>query len=308
VRTFTVGVPGGSLFVYAWGDADCQPLLYWDGLGGSGRHANEIAPVLAEEYGLRVLAPDPPGHGRSGRWPATTYRPSGLAELAAELLSALDVERAAFLGFSWGGRVGCSFAALYSERCSSLALVEGGHYRAPPPAGDDAADLAACVAEARSEREEETFPSWEAYFDYERASLRRWSPALEEAHRGVMREEDGGVAPILQVEALGAIKHGNRVEPVTETYAAIRAAGVPVLLVVAARPTGSDVDAAVARFRAALPLARIESIPDAIHDLVSFAPRQLAELVGGFVSGPADAAGPMTPRPRGVAGRAQPPP
>ena len=284
MRRSTVAVPGGSLFVYEWGRPGDPALLYWDGLGGTGLHANELAPILVEEYGLRVLAPDPPGHGRSDRRPTEAYRPSKLAELAAELLSALDVEQATFAGFSWGARVGCSFAALFPRRCSSLALVEGGHYRAPAPAGDPAADLAACSEEARAEREEETFPSWEAFFAFERESLRRWTDAVEEAHRAVMREEDGSVAPILDAETLGAIKHGGRLEPVTETYPAIAAARVPVLLLVAEQTGSDEARQAVARFRAALPEARVESIPDAIHDLVSFAPREVATRIGSLVN------------------------
>jgi pimeloyl-ACP methyl ester carboxylesterase len=46
-----------------------------------------------------VVAPDPPGHGRSPALPLDSYLPS-LASLAADLLSALGIERAAFLGFS----------------------------------------------------------------------------------------------------------------------------------------------------------------------------------------------------------------
>ena len=53
-----------------------------------------------------------------------------------------------------------------------------------------------------------------------------------------------------------------------------------VLLVVAA---GLETEA-VARFRKALPDARVESIPDGIHDLVSFAPEQVARLVGELVT------------------------
>lgn len=268
--------------MYEWGDPDATPLLYWDGLGGTGLHANEIAPVLGEAFGFRVIAPDPPGHGRSSDRSAEAYRPSRLAGLAAGLLTWLDLEEAVFVGFSWGGRVGCSFAAFFPERCSCLALVEGGHYRAPSPVGDAEADLAACVSEARQEREEESFSSWDAYLAYERESLRRWTPAVEEAHRVVMREEDGRVVPILAPEALGAIKHGNRIEPVTETYPAIAAAQMPVLLLTAAtKGNGAE---AVIRFRAALPDALVESIPDAIHDLISFAPTEVATRVGAFAT------------------------
>jgi pimeloyl-ACP methyl ester carboxylesterase len=191
------------------------------------------------------------------------------------LLTELGVEQAAFLGFSWGARVGCWFAARFPERITALALVEGGHHRSLRPTG-----LRAAIAEARAEREDETFDSWEAYLAYERESLRRWTPELEEAHRAVMVEEAGRVAPVLSAEALGAINRGSRLEPVAEAYPAIAAAGMPVLLVVSSELARDSVE----RFRAALPEARVERIPDSIHDLVSFAPREVARLVGTFAA------------------------
>lgn len=265
----------GPLFVYEWGEQDAPALLYWDGLGGTGLHANEIGPLLADEHGFRVIAPDPPGHGRSPVPAADEFRPSRLAAIAAALLSELGVERAAFLGFSWGARVGCWFAGRFPDRVTALALVEGGHHGSLPPTG-----LEAAIDEARAEREDETFDSWEAYLTYERESLRRWTPELEEAHRAVMAEEDGRVAPILSAETLGAINQGSRLEPVAEAYPLIASAGVPGLLVVASGLAGES----VARFRAALPEARVETIPDAIHDLVSFAPGEVARLVGTFAA------------------------
>ena len=53
------------------------------------------------------------------------------------------------------------------------------------------------------------------------------------------------------------------------------------MLLVVASGVGPE---SVERFRAALPDARIESISDGIHDLISFAPERIAVLVGEFVS------------------------
>ena len=265
----------GPLFVYEWGEHDAPVLLYWDGLGGTGLHANEIGRLLVRVHGLRVIAPDAPGHGRSPPLAPDEFRPSRLAALAADLLSELGVERAAFLGFSWGGRVGCWFAARFPERTTALALVEGGHHGSVTPTG-----LMAAIEEARAEREGETFAGWDAFIGFESKALRRWTPALEEAHRAVMQEENGRVAPILSAEVLGAINQGSRLEPVADAYPKLAAAAVPVLLVV----TSAIESVAVERFRAALPDARLESIPDGIHDLVSFAPERVARLVGEFVT------------------------
>jgi pimeloyl-ACP methyl ester carboxylesterase len=238
-------------------------------------HANEIGPILADEYGLHIVAPDPPGHGASPAGEADSFRPVQLAATAADLLSELGVDRAVFLGFSWGGRVGMWFAARSPERTTALVLVEGGHHSSGAPTG-----LEAAIEEARAEREEETFASWEDYFAYERESLRRWTPALEAAHRAVMREEGGRVAPVVSAQVVGAIHEGSRLEPLVEAYPAIAAARIPVLLAVS---DGEDSEA-VARFPAALPGARVESIPDAIHDLISFTPERIADLVGSFVA------------------------
>jgi pimeloyl-ACP methyl ester carboxylesterase len=285
VKASALALRDGPLYVRDWGEAGSPALLYWDGLGGCGLHANELAPVLAREYGLRVISPDPPGHGESPALPADSYRPSVLAEVSADLLAELGVDRAVFVGFSWGARVGCSFAARFPERTVGLALIDGGYVDPGDVGADLTADFATCVAEARQEIEEDSFVSWDAYFAFERESLRRWTPALEAAHRAAMRETDGRVVPILEPETLGAIKHGGRREPATDTYPAIAAAGVPVLLLTAPEPEVPEAaEQGVKRFRAALPEARVESVPDGIHDLVSYAPARVAELIGEFVA------------------------
>jgi pimeloyl-ACP methyl ester carboxylesterase len=235
-----------------------------------------------------VIAPDPPGHGGSPVLPPESYRPSALAGLGADLLAALGVARATFMGFSWGGRIACSFGACFPERAAGLALIDGGYLEwADIPGVDTGADLETCVAQARRGFDDDSFASWNAYFDFERESLGRWTPALAEAHRAAMREADGRVVPILGPDAGGAIRHGEFQEPVPETYPLIRAAGIPVLLLTAPEQPKyqAEADAAIARFRAALPDARVVSMPDAIHDLVSYAPAEVAALVGEFAIG-----------------------
>jgi pimeloyl-ACP methyl ester carboxylesterase len=198
------------------------------------------------------------------------------------LLSALGVARATFVGFSWGGRVACSFGAGFPERTAGLALIDGGYLEWADIEGvDTTADRETCIAQARRGFEDNSFESWDAYFDFERESLRRWTPALAEAHRATMREADGRVVPILEPESRGAIKHGGFQEPVTETYPLIAAAGIPVLLLTAPEEPNyqAAAEAAIARFRASLPDARVVSRPDAIHDLVSYDPAGVAALV-----------------------------
>ena len=236
--------------------------------------------MLADRHGLHVVALDPPGHGASPALPPDAYRPSSLAELTATLLDELGLGRIVFIGFSWGARVGCSFAGRNPERTTALVLIDGGYVEPGDLGADLGADLATCVAEARQEIEEDSFDTWEDYLAFQRESLGRWSPALDEAHRAMMRDANGRVVPILKPESLGAIKHGGRLEPATETYPAIAASGNPVLLLTAPEPDVPEIaERAVDRFRTALPAARVQAMPDAIHDLVSHDPARVAELV-----------------------------
>jgi pimeloyl-ACP methyl ester carboxylesterase len=260
-------------------------LLYWDGLGGCGLHANEIAPILAERYELHVVALDAPGHGESPALPLESYRPSLLAGVVADLLSELGISRAIFMGFSWGGRIACSFGANFPQRAAGVALIDGGYLEwADIPGIDARADLESCVAEALRGAESDVFPSWDAYFAAQSQELRRWTPALAAAHRAMMQEVEGNIVPILQPEVAGAIRHGEFQEPLATTYPPLAVAGIPVLLLTAPEEAKyqASAEAAVGRFRSALPNARVESLPDAVHDLVSYAPAEVAELVGGL--------------------------
>lgn len=289
MREFTAEAAGVSLFVREWGAAERPAVLYWDGLGGCGLHANEIAPILVEEHGLRVLALDAPGHGRSEALPLDSYRPSVLAGVAADLLSALGISRALFVGFSWGGRIACSFGAGFPERTAGLALIDGGYLEWADIAGiDRTADLEACIAAARRGAERDSFESWDAYFALQREELRRWTPELAEAHQAMMREVGGKIVPILEPEVAGAIRHGEYQEPVTTTHSPIACAGTPVLMVTAPEEAKyqAAAEAAIARFRSALPKAQVESRADAIHDLVSYDPAGVAELVARVAAQP----------------------
>src|SRR5262245_35342550 len=281
MRSFLAETGSGALFVYEWGDAGGPAVLYWDGLGGTGLHANELAPLLVEGLGARVIAPDAPGHGRSEAISAEGFRPSRLASSAAGLLSALDVEKALFVGFSWGAEVAVAFGARQPERALGVVLVDGGYWDFADLADfDTGQSLESRIEVARRRAQDERFPSWDAYFEAEGDALGRWSPRLEEAHRAAMREQDGVVAPIAGPEVVGAISHGNLLEPSASEHEALAASGVPVLLVTPAEGLGPVQRAGIERLRANVPQLEVETLPGAVHDLVSADPAGLADLIG----------------------------
>ncbi|MCO5171369.1 MAG: alpha/beta hydrolase [Planctomycetes bacterium] len=69
---------------------------------------------------VRVLAPDLPGHGRSRRLPFRGMHAQ--ADALLDWLDALEVERAAFVGNSYGCQVIASFAARHPDRTSCVVL------------------------------------------------------------------------------------------------------------------------------------------------------------------------------------------
>jgi pimeloyl-ACP methyl ester carboxylesterase len=72
-----------------------------------------------------VHAPEHPGTTPGA--PDDIYRLDGLWDLVLcydELLDALGLERAAFVGHSFGGMVACELAAAYPRRCERLVLID----------------------------------------------------------------------------------------------------------------------------------------------------------------------------------------
>lgn len=77
----------------------------------------------------RVIALDPPGHGKSE--PLTRhFTIHESATCLVDVLDALELERAHVFGNSWGGMMGAVFAAKYPERAGSCVLANGTASRA----------------------------------------------------------------------------------------------------------------------------------------------------------------------------------
>jgi 3-oxoadipate enol-lactonase len=93
----------------------CWPSLIMDG---------SMWTAQAEHFGAdhRVVLVDSPGHGDS----SALTRPFTFEECArcvVQILDHLGVERADFVGNSWGGMIGGTFAALHPDRIGSAVLM-----------------------------------------------------------------------------------------------------------------------------------------------------------------------------------------
>ena len=94
------------------------------GLAGSSTTWRYVMPSLVEQ-GFTVVAPDLLGHGQSAK-PRGDYSLGAYASGIRDLMVALDVEKATFVGHSLGGGVAMQLAYQFPERCERLALVASG--------------------------------------------------------------------------------------------------------------------------------------------------------------------------------------
>lgn len=128
----TVRVRGIDLYYEEYGSG--IPLIFAHGLMGSvaltprfGDHLDEIA-----GRGVRVIAYDARGHGRSGyTTQREDYHWDALAEDMYSLIVALDIDRPCVMGGSLGAATALILALAHPERVDRLLL------RAPPPFGED---------------------------------------------------------------------------------------------------------------------------------------------------------------------------
>jgi len=108
----------------AWEEmGEGRPLVLLHGMWDSRRTWRRVAPTLAERF--RVLMPDLPGHGFSGR-PDAPYTLTWYAATILAWLDALRVEQAHVCGHSYGGGVAQWMVLQDRARVERLALVSSG--------------------------------------------------------------------------------------------------------------------------------------------------------------------------------------
>jgi len=107
-----------------WGEMGSgQPLVLIHGIQDSHRAWRRAAPFLARRF--RVLMPDLPGHGFSGR-PDAPYTLTWYAQIVAAWMEEIGVERAHLCGHSFGGGVAQWMVLDQRQRIDRLALVAAG--------------------------------------------------------------------------------------------------------------------------------------------------------------------------------------
>lgn len=106
-----------------WGPQRSDAVVCVHGIAQHGGIFGDLAERLAEQ-GHSVVAVDLRGHGDSGREPPWDTE-AHVADLF-ETLDSLGVERAGWVGHSFGGRLVAVAAATAPERTAALALLDPG--------------------------------------------------------------------------------------------------------------------------------------------------------------------------------------
>ena len=121
------------------GPEDGRPVLLLHGFPETSLCWSAVAPRLAEA-GLRTYAPDQLGYSPGARPDGTgDYALPALAQVTADLLTALDVPAADVVGHDWGANVAWALAGWHPDRVRTLTAVSVPHptaytlaYRADP--------------------------------------------------------------------------------------------------------------------------------------------------------------------------------
>lgn len=183
-RAFDVPVEGGTLHLGVWEPTgvrgDTAPTV----LAIHGVTSSHLAwPFVVQELpGVRVLAPDLRGRGRSN----TLTGAAGMRAHAADLLTVLDafgVESVPVIGHSMGAFVAVVFAHLYPERVERLVLIDGG-FPLDVPAGLEPEELVDRILGPTAERLSRRWGSVDDYIEGfwrpHPAFTADWSPQLED--------------------------------------------------------------------------------------------------------------------------------
>ncbi len=123
--TKEITLTGGRRLAYAeFGAADGTPVVYFHGAPSSRFEPMLVGDETWRALGLRVIAPDRPGIGRSDFQPKRGFSkwPADVAALA----DALALDRFAVMGMSGGGGYVAACAASIPERLRAAVIVSGG--------------------------------------------------------------------------------------------------------------------------------------------------------------------------------------
>ena len=140
------------------GPEDGRPVLLLHGFPETSASWASVTPLLTQA-GLRTYAPDQLGYSPGARpGEVEAYSMQNLAQVTADLMTALEIPVADVVGHDWGANVAWTLAAWHSDRVRSLTAVSVPHpaaytvaYRADPEQKERSAYIRLFWQEGRAE-------------------------------------------------------------------------------------------------------------------------------------------------------------
>lgn len=110
------------------GPHDAPVILLLHGFPTAGHMFRDLMPALATKY--RVIAPDLPGFGKTRAPPrgAFEYSFDNMADVIAEFVETLGLDRYALYIFDYGAPVGLRLAMKHPERVTAIVTQNGNAY------------------------------------------------------------------------------------------------------------------------------------------------------------------------------------
>jgi pimeloyl-ACP methyl ester carboxylesterase len=257
-----------------WGAPNAPPIVLLHGGHQSAHSWDLVSLYLAQRY--RVLALDQRGHGDS-EWPRDVEYSNHAMSLDAEaFIDALGLQSPIVMGHSMGGRNALLLTRRDPSRLRALVVVDVG-----PEVSDRGREVIAGFVQANQE-----FDDLEHFV----ANVRKYDPYRSREHiertvkYNMLQRADGKYVSKCDAtpRRLGLVRGSGPLENITLDDA--RAFDLPVLLV---RGANSRILApeAAERFRDALPLGTLVTVPDCGHNVHGQNTKGFIEAVEGFLAG-----------------------
>lgn len=122
-QNIEIHIPGFEIAAKAWGPKDGKPVLSAHGWLDNAATFDRLAPMLD---GLRIVAFDFPGHGRSDhRPPGGTYHFIDWVPIFFDVADALGWQSFSLMCHSMGAAAASLAAGTYPERIERMVLIDG---------------------------------------------------------------------------------------------------------------------------------------------------------------------------------------
>jgi 2-succinyl-6-hydroxy-2,4-cyclohexadiene-1-carboxylate synthase len=273
---------GDGLMLHVESSGAGPPVLMLHGFTGSVTTWAPLRALLTTHF--TTIAVDLPGHGQSGSPPdAARYSLTRFASDVRQVLDAIDVDRAAVLGYSLGARAALQFALSFPDRTAALVLESG------TPGIDDAAERDARVASDSELAATIEHDGIVPFVDYwEKLALWSSQTSLSEAASARLREQRLANKP----EGLANCLRGAGTGAVPSVFERLSELRMPVMLIAGA--LDQKFAGLAGRMAKAIPGSRLEIVEAAGHAVHLERPDDFSCLASDFLGQVVAEKGPWT--------------